>query len=171
MDKKKNPLYCLSIVVQNYRDNFEGLRDLGQIQKILKDNDKFQKTDPNEKFQLKKAVYDNAGGQVFKAHLKSETNKPDKDKKWFAVKASPKNSATIEAKRVMGEHSLMQSIQSDFIMKANEVFNFNERIVIVLDWMEGGALTEMINLTHETKHEDSCRYEVYCVAKGLHDLH
>ena len=54
-----------------------------------------------------KAVYNNAGGQVFKAHLKSEMNKPDQDKKYFAVKASPKNTAAIEAKKVMGEHVLM----------------------------------------------------------------
>ena len=71
----------------------------------------------------------------------------------------------------MGEHRLMQSVQSDYVMKANEVFNYNDRIVIVLDWMEGGALTYMINSMHKRKHEDSCRYEVYCAAKGLYDLH
>ena len=169
MDKKKNPLICLTIIVQNYRDNFEGLRNLDQIVQRLDENAKFKTSDPNEKYQLLKMVYDNNGGDVFKAHLKSEKDK--KDKRFFAVKASPKNSATTEAARVMGEHRLMQSISSDYIMKANEVFNYNERIVIVLDWMEGGALTDMINLTHETKHEDSCRYEVYCVAKGLYDLH
>ena len=169
MDKKKNPLICLSIIVQNYVDNFEGLRNFDQINQRLDANVKFKTTDPNEKYQLLKMVYDNNGGDVFKASLKSEKNK--QDKKFFAIKASAKNSAANEAARVMGEHRLMQSIQSDYIMKAIEVFNFNERIVIVLDWMEGGALTDMINLTHETKHEDSCRYEVYCVAKGLYDLH
>ena len=87
------------------------------------------------------------------------------------MKASPKKQAKQEALRVIGEHQLMQAINSDFIMKAEEVYQYNERIVIVSDWMDGGDLTKFLGIMKGKLHEDSCKYMVFVVASALRDMH
>ena len=65
----------------------------------------------------------------------------------------------------------MQSINSAYIMKAEEVYQYNERIVIVTDWMDGGDLTKFLQIMHGQLHEDSCKYMVFVVASALRDMH
>ena len=69
------------------------------------------------------------------------------------------------------EHNLMQHIKSKHIIKAKEVYDYNDKIVIVSKYMSGGDLHKYLKNWHLKLSEESCRYMVYIIASAIKDLH
>ena len=64
-DRKKHPMICLSIVVRNFCDSYEGMRSFDELEKFIQKNDSIKTSDPNGKYKLIKSVYTNANGVDF----------------------------------------------------------------------------------------------------------
>jgi len=64
--------------------------------------------------------------------------------KTYAMKLSPADAAEQERDRVAGESALLSSINSPYIIKAEEIYEWTNRIFVFLDFMDEGELTHVI---------------------------
>lgn len=65
----------------------------------------------------------------------------------------------------------MQMSQFDSIVQCYEAFDFQNRLWIFMELMDGGAFTPMLEELQGAYSEDFCRYSLYMTLKGLIDLH
>ena len=79
----------------------------------------------------RKQIYENAGGKVYTCKRKS-------DKKAFVIKETPVSTSTDHTK---AETALMQSINSPFVMRADEIYEHKDKLYIVLEYMDGNEIT------------------------------
>ena len=56
-------------------------------------------------------------------------------------------------------------------MKPEDIFDYNNRLLIIFEEMEGGSLDHIILSYHNKYSEAFCRYSLYMAAKGLQALH
>ena len=57
----------------------------------------------------------------------------------------------------------MRSIESDFIVKCTEAFDFSNRLWIILELMEAGSLNKIIVDHRGAYSEKFVKYALYCV--------
>ena len=72
-----------------------------------------------------------------------------------------------KAKRIRGENQLLQMINSEHVIKAVDIYNFNNQTYLFLDYMNGKELTKVIESFHEQYSEEFIKYTIWCAAKGL----
>ena len=60
----------------------------------------------------------------------------------------------VEAKRIRGENQLLQMIDSEHVIKAVDIYNFNNRTYLFLDYMDGKELTKVIENFHMQYSEE-----------------
>lgn len=65
------------------------------------------------------------------------------------------------------ESSLIKALNSDHIIAVEDVFDFNGRVSVILELMEGGDFHELIETGLGVYSEEFCKYSLYQVAKGL----
>ena len=65
----------------------------------------------------------------------------------------------------------MKSVNSDYIVKCMDAYDYSNRIWIILEMMEAGTLTKIITDRKGAYSEHFCKYALYCVAQGLKALH
>lgn len=71
----------------------------------------------------------------------------------------------------INECSLMSYMESDYLVKCVQVFDWNGQVSILMEFMECGALTGIIKAREGKFSEAFCKYSLYMVARGLFDLH
>ena len=79
----------------------------------------------------KKQIYKNGDATVYTCKRKS-------DKKVFVMKETPVSPSTDHTK---AETALMQSINSPFVMRADEIYEHRDKLYIVLEYMDGNEIT------------------------------
>ena len=62
-------------------------------------------------------------------------------------------------------------INSDYVIKAQFIYEFDGKMIILLDYMNGKELTNIINDFSKNYTEDFIKYTLFCAATGLADLH
>ena len=88
----------------------------------------------------------------------------------FALKlAKPKN--TAQKTDIVNEIGIMQLGSYDSIVKCEQAFFYKDRFWIVLELMDGGALTSMLEEMLGNYSEAFCKYTLYRTVQGLVDLH
>ena len=65
----------------------------------------------------------------------------------------------------------MQMTQSDSIVKCFEAFDFQNRLWIFMELMDGGAFTAMLEELAGDYSEGFCKYSLYKTLVGLQDIH
>ena len=68
----------------------------------------------------------------------------------------------------------MKYIASPYVLNCEEIYDYDGKIWMFLQYMPGGELTNILNMAKEVKHEISeefCKYTLFCVASGLVDMH
>ena len=58
----------------------------------------------------------------------------------------------------------------DYIVNCEEVFDWDGRIYVILEYMNGGSLSSIIKDTFQLS-EAFCKYSIYCVVLGLQHMH
>ena len=78
----------------------------------------------------------------------------------------------MERQAIVKEVGIMQmSRDFDSIVKINEVYYFLEKFWIILELMDGGSLTAMLEEFQGQYSEEFCKYSLYQTLKSLIDLH
>ena len=76
-----------------------------------------------------------------------------------------------ERQMIVNEASLIGFLDSNEIVKCIDIFDFKERFWLVLEYLEGGALTNIIKSQHQTYSEEFCKYALLKTALGLRKMH
>ena len=81
---------------------------------------------------------------------------------------------------VQQEAALLSYLDSDQIVKIEELYQSGQSMVIVMEFMDKGSLTctfsnpqrsNLIREHHQDLSENACRYILYSVLKGLQKMH
>ena len=65
----------------------------------------------------------------------------------------------------------MAHLNCDELINCLEIYYFNRKVFIILEYMDQGALTDFVLRNQKNYSEDSVKYCLYKVAKGLDSLH
>ena len=84
---------------------------------------------------------------VYKAKRRS-------DNQLFVMKCTMKGQIDKEKPRLSGEHQLLRLINSDYVIKAEEIYEYDDRLFLFLDYMDGKELTQIITKYHERYSEE-----------------
>lgn len=66
---------------------------------------------------------------------------------------------------------LMKLLDSEFVIKCEDVYEHEGRYHIMLEKMERGRLSRIIENWPETFSIDFCKYAIYCVAIAIKEMH
>ena len=72
---------------------------------------------------------------------------------------------------MINEYSLIKTLNSDYIVKGEDIYENNNKIWVFLELMEGGDLSVPIQESQSIYTEAFCKYSLYTVARGLQDMH
>ena len=71
----------------------------------------------------------------------------------------------------MNEAKLMKYLECDQLINCVEVYEFDERIMLILDYMEGGSLDEISFSRKGQLSENFIKWSLYNVALGIQAMH
>lgn len=93
-----------------------------------------------------------------------------RDGELFALKfTEPKG--TAERQAIENEIGIMQMSSCPSIVQCHEAFDFQNRLWIFMELMDGGAFTPMLEELAGAYSEEFCKYSIWATCKGLIDLH
>ena len=72
---------------------------------------------------------------------------------------------------MINECSLIGALNSEHIVKFEEVFDWENRICVFLEMMEGGDLAHVVLTSSDIYTEAFCKYSLFMVARGLQTMH
>ena len=90
------------------------------------------------------------------------------DGKVFVMKETAVSGSTDHTK---AEAALMQMINSDYVMRAVEIYVHNHKLYIILEYMDGNEITKIIDDFFQHYTREFKKYTLYCAAKGLEAMH
>jgi len=122
-----------------------------------------KRENPASKFKILSKLGAGAFGTIYKV-INYETNKH------YALKYSKPKDPT-ERQDVINECSLIKHLDCEQLIKCEGVWDFNGRIWVILELMEGGSLTNIVVERKGNFSEDFVRWSLYQVAKGLAAMH
>ena len=102
-------------------------------------------------------------GTIFKVHCKS-------DGKVFAMKMA-ENCSEVERQMIINEASLISYLQIDEMVQCLEVYEHNDCLFLILEYMDQKSMSNIVQYSHEHYSEDFCKYTVYKVGLGLSKMH
>ena len=76
-----------------------------------------------------------------------------------------------ERNSIKNEIGIMQMSQSDSIIRCHEAFDYQNRLWVIMEIMDGGAFTPMLEDFMGAYSENFCKYSLWATCKGLIDLH
>lgn len=169
-DLKLKALGVLQMHLDDLRSRVEGLRPREEIAQFLRrKEDSVKTTNPFLDYTLTETVLyrDDSGKEIVRlVHSSSDRTK------LFAMKKSITGyEESREKERMEGESLLLASINSDYIVKAEAIYNFEGSVYVLLEYMDGGALNKLVTQTFVPLTEDFVKYSLYRTAKGIQALH
>lgn len=72
---------------------------------------------------------------------------------------------------MINEASLIAYLACDELIRCEDFYHFNDSMYIMLEYMDQGAMTNILSTHNETYSEEFCKYSLYKVAKGLLKMH
>ena len=161
--QSKHPFVCLKMMLNQQREQVEGLRPHDEISRNVAEAIQIKKANPALHYKIIKTVARGGFGEIFQVQRLS-------DKKIFALKYVLGVTAA-ERQLVINESSLIAFLDSNEIIKCVDLYDYNKRIWIFLEYMEDGALTNIILKQNKIYSEEFCRYTLYKTAMGLLKMH
>jgi serine/threonine protein kinase len=135
-----------------------------EVAQMIERNVVFKTTDPRENYEVVSQIGVGGFSAVYQV----------KDKKSGAVYAlkyiTPKNDN--EKKIFRNEIALMMECKdTEFVLNYKEAYWFRDKIWIIIELMDGGALTPMLEEMKGSYSEEFCKYVLYKTVKALKFLH
>ena len=161
--QSKHPFVCLKMMLNQQREQVEGLRPHEEISRNVAEAIQIKKENPALHYKILKTVARGGFGEIFQVQRLT-------DKKIFALKYVLGVTAA-ERQLVINESSLIAFLDSNEIIKCVDLYDYNKRIWIFLEYMEDGALTNIILKQNRVYSEEFCRYTLYKTAMGLLKMH
>ena len=93
------------------------------------------------------------------------------DNKKFILKLGTEDASDLEKDRIRGESALLTAISSPYIVNCQEIFEFQSRLYVFLDYMDGGSLTKFIENYYKEYSEETMKYMLWMSAQGIKSLH
>ena len=147
------------------KDFCQTLRPEEEVDRHIRDLDANTRADdPCLKYERGNEIYKNYNSQVFKATEKESG-------KIVVMKVTNEGLEDEKVKRIRGENQLLQMIDSEHVIKAIDIYNFNNRTYLFLDYMDGKELTKVIEGYFEQYSDEFIKYTIWCAAKGLQAMH
>ena len=81
------------------------------------------------------------------------------------------NCSEAERQMIINEASLIRNLNIDEMIQCVEVYEHNDCLVIILEYMDQKSLFNIVTNNYETYSEDFCKYTLYKVALGLSKMH
>ena len=124
----------------------------------------FRRSNPYDDYATVKKIGTGSVGQIFKVRRK-------KDDAIVVLKKIELQTA-LAKEFIKNEVGLMQLCKAqDNILNCHEAYDFNDKLWIIVELMEGGALTDMILENMGKISEEVCAYIIKQVLQGLNFLH
>ena len=94
------------------------------------------------------------------------------DKKKFVMKVTfEKKHEVKDVAKLKSEVFNLMSIDSPYVLKPSEIYNFEDKLIIVSEEMDHGSLDRVIKSYHKYYSEEFCKYTALYIARGIFDLH
>lgn len=135
-----------------------------EVASMIEKNVQFNTSDPRENYEIVSQIGVGGFSAVYQV----------KDKRTgdiYALKyITPKNEN--EQKIFRNEIALMLECKNtDYVLNYKEAYWFRDKIWIIIEIMDGGALTPMLEEMKGNYSEDFCRYVLFKTVKALKYLH
>jgi serine/threonine protein kinase len=159
------PFSVLQTIINDGLQDKAAMMTDQEVAEMIEKNVQFKTNDPRMDYEIIRQIGVGGFSSVYEVR-----NKVDGQN--YALKyISPKNDN--ERKIIRNEIALMDECKdTDYILRYKEAYVFREKIWIILEMMDGGALTPMLEEMKGNFSEEFCKYTLYkvCVAlKFLHD--
>lgn len=138
------------------------MRDINEITSLIRNASHVRQEDPRQFYKHIGKLGQGGFATVFKVVQKGTG-------KEFALKVTGRNRA--ERQSVINESALIRALNCPYIVSCIDVFDYDNRISVFLEIMDGGDFTKLIENGHKIYSEDFCKYSLYMVAKGLQCMH
>ena len=92
------------------------------------------------------------------------------DNETFVMKET-QNFSDAQTELIKQENKLLQIINSDYVMRAEAIYEYNERLYLFLEFMDGKSLTEIAENFFNQYSEGFKKYTLWSAAKGLAAMH
>jgi serine/threonine protein kinase len=135
-----------------------------EVAAMIERNVQFKTSDPRENYEVVSQIGVGGFSAVYQVKEKSTGN-------IFALKyITPKNEN--EKKIFRNEIALMMECRdSEFVLNYREAYWFRDKIWIIIELMDGGALTPMLEELKGDYSEDFCRYVLHKTVQAIKFLH
>ena len=117
---------------------------------------------PRDSYTIIEKIGKGAIGTIYKCARKS-------DGQLCALKHTGVSKA--ERQSVINECSLIKALSSEHIVTCGDVFDFDKKIWVFLELMDGGDLSNVVLKSANVYSEAFCKYTLYMVAMGLRTMH
>ena len=73
--------------------------------------------------------------------------------------------------RIKQENYLLQLLNSEYVIQGAFIYEYEGYMYIFLEFMDGKELTQIFAKYNKSYSENFIKYTLYCVARGLTDMH
>ena len=133
---KAYPLMCINKLLAGQLSQVEGLRPLAECEQAIRSSIEIKKTNPFLKYQIHEGIGVGQFGNTFRAVRIA-------DGEQFALKFI-KDLDRQNLKQVVKEAQLMAYLSCDELVKCHELYYFNKKVIIILEYMDRGSMEEIV---------------------------
>ena len=73
--------------------------------------------------------------------------------------------------RIRGESALLAAINSEYLVNCVEIYDYESRLYVFLEYMDGGSLNKFVENYYESYSEETMKYMMFMSAQGIKSLH
>ena len=157
------PLECINLVLSDELIAVRGFRSISEIKRDQTESIEIKTSNPQDDYEGLAKIDEGGQGEIYKVRGRE-------DNIIYAMKRI-KNMVEDDLEMVIQEASLISYLSSDELIKCIAVYHFRKQVFIVLEFMELGSMTSIIENYHTSYTEQFVKYSLYKVVIDLKKMH